>query len=253
MRQSEARVHDLVVLILVVARLVDLVFVIESGGGVVHERGRREDRFLPGDGGIDRRSEDKRFEDGARGPVRDGMIQLALAVVTSADEGEDLAGLGIQRHQSHLRFWAGPHNGLGLGVLAFADFDHAAPLAIDKFVDLFQSGGDGFRGCLLQVRIKRGIDAQTVFVELFFGVAAEQGVLDQVDEVGRVTGFDVGSSQFESYSLGLVGLGLADGAGLHHGMKHEVAPGEGGFLVAVRRQIVGPLDHPRQQGRLGQR
>ena len=53
--------------------------------------------------GLKGRRIDKWLEDGARGPLRDRMIQLRIAVVAPAHQRQHLAGVRIQRHQRHLR------------------------------------------------------------------------------------------------------------------------------------------------------
>jgi hypothetical protein len=106
---------------------------------------------------------------------------------------------------------------------------------------------------LLQIGIKRGVDAVRLVVQLMFAELVDQRVAHHVDEIGRVAGFHVRRRQLEGRGLGLFRLFLGDGVGLHHRIEHQVAPLQGALGMPVGRQPARPLDDSRQQRRLGQR
>ena len=88
---------------------------------------------------------DEGFEDGAGGALGDGVVELRGAVVTAADEGEDLAGVGVEGDEG------------GLGVV-----DGAAVFAVElanELIDVDHAFLDGGGGGALQLGVKRGVDA----------------------------------------------------------------------------------------------
>ena len=52
--------------------------------------------------------------------------------------------------------------------------------------------------------------------------------------------------------LGALGLVLGDGAGLDHRIEHQVAPLDGAVGMAEGIEVIGPLNHARQQRAFGQ-
>ena len=107
--QGVARRYLAVILAFKVVRRVLVLRAHVVGGLLVAEHGqRREQLGLAGqhgafDGGVEGRGIDKRLEDGAGGPLGHRMVQLRVAVAAPAHQRQHLAGVGIERHQRHLR------------------------------------------------------------------------------------------------------------------------------------------------------
>jgi hypothetical protein len=149
-------------------------------------------------GGLKGGSVDKGLEDGAGGPMRDGVVDLAVAVAAAADQSEDLPGVGIQRDQRDLGIDVGLAGLLVLGV---------------DLVDLRVDGGnglfDGFGSELLQVGIERSVDAQAFLIEVAFAELLVQLLVDEVDEVGRFAGVDAGrGGEMKGRGLGVFACSL---------------------------------------------
>ena len=123
---------------------------------------------------------------------------------------------------------------------------------VHLLVDHVNGRIDGGRGDALQVGIERGVDAQAFEVGVALADPLQQLVVDQVDEVGRLAGIDAGRGKMQRLGLGALGLVLGDGAGLDHGVEHQVAALDGALRMAEGREVVGTLDHAGQQGALGQ-
>ena len=82
--------------------------------------------------------------------------------------------------------------------------------------------------------------------------ALDDLIVDEVDEVGRFAGVDVGSGEAEGLGLGAGGFGCGDGAGLDHGVEDDVAALHGALWVAVGVEAAGALDHAGEQGAVGE-
>ncbi len=95
---------------------------------------------------------DEGLEDGAGGPLGDGVVELGDAVVAAADESEDLAGVGIEGDERDLRIG----DGVGASLLV--------QLA-DQFVDVLHADLDGFGGGALEFGVERGVDAEALVGE----------------------------------------------------------------------------------------
>ena len=140
----------------------------EIGLGVVQHGDRREDAAgsigvgerRSGEGGIEGGGVDEGLEDGAGGTVRDSVIELADAVVTAADQGQDLAGVGIEGDEGDLRI-----DGFGrrFAVLC-GDTGQTSEVRGHQLVDVLHAVSDGVLGYLLEVRIEGGIDAEALLI-----------------------------------------------------------------------------------------
>ncbi len=75
--------------------------------------------------------------------------------------------------------------------------------------------------------------------------------MDEVDEVGRFAGVDVGRGEANGLGLGAGGFGGGEGAGFDHGVEDEVAALDGALGVTVGVEAAGALDDAGDQGALG--
>ena len=98
---------------------------------------------------------DERLEDGAGGPLRDGVIHLRRAVAAPAHQRQHLAGVRIERDQRHLRI------DVGLAQLLVARMQ-----LVHLLVHHVNGGVDRVGGQALQIGIERGVDAQPFAVEV---------------------------------------------------------------------------------------
>ena len=199
-------------------------------------------------GGLERGRVDEGLEDGAGGPMRHGVVHLRDAIAASADQRQHLAGVRIESHQRHLRI------GDGSGAEAAALF-HPVATRVELFhllVHDVDGGIDGRGGKALQVGIEGGVDAQALEVGVALADLLQKLLVDQVDEVGSFAGVDAGGGEMQRLGLGALRLLLGDGAGFHHRVQHQVAALNGAVRMAVRREVVGPLDHAGQQRAFGE-
>ena len=169
------------------------------------------------------------------------MVELRDAVVAAADQGEDLAGVGVEGDESDLRISDGTRL-LALGGLV---------LPANNLVDIAHADLYGLGGGALQVGVERGVDAQALVGEVLVADALDELVVDEVDEVGGFAGVDVGRSETEGLGLGAGGFAGSDGAGFDHGVEHEVAALHGALGMAVGVQAVGAVDDAGEEGALG--
>ena len=106
------------------------------------------------------------------------------------------------------------------GRRRFSGFDCGADEAfvtgVDERVDLFHAVGDGVLGNLLELRVERGVDAQSLLVVIRIAEALGELIADEVNEVGRLTGIESAGIEIEGRGLGLFGLSFGDGAGFYH-------------------------------------
>ncbi len=253
MRQRISCRDKAVVLVLVIAWLVNLVAVAVRPRRVVDQGGRREHVGLVfAERGIHRRRIDKRLEHRPGRTPGHRVIELAHAVVATADNGQHFTRVRIHRHQRHLRHGTRLDPGLGLRVLAGADFDFPGAQLQDLLVDSLQTDLHCLRRRSLQIRIERGVDAETVVGQIVFVVAAEDGIANQVDEIGRIARLDVRRRQFQRYRLGAIGVVALDRAGVHHRFQHQISAVERALRMAIGRKIAGRLHQAGKQGRLRQ-
>ena len=109
--ESIGRRDVAVIFILVIVRVVVLVVPKGEGGLLVVEHGDRRKESVgavvvkldAGDCRVEGRGVDEGLEDGPGGPIGDGVVELALAVVASADQRQHLAGVRVERDQRDLR------------------------------------------------------------------------------------------------------------------------------------------------------
>ena len=115
-----------------------------------------------------------------------------------------------------------------------------------------EARGHGLARHHLHLRIERGPDRQTAFVELLFAVALEHVAADLFGEI--LAGEDVRgiapAGHGQRILAGLVGIGLFDPAVLQQPVDHVVAPLDGAVAVAHRMQRRGRLGQRGQIGRL---
>ncbi len=165
------------------------------------------------------------------------MVELGDAVVATADESEDLAGMGIE----------GDERDLGIGDVSVTLFVHFA----DEVVDTLHAGIDCFGRGTLEFWIERGVDAEAGVGGVGVADALDDLVVDEIDEVGSFAGFDVGLGEVEWLGLGAGGFGLGDGTGFDHGGENGVAALHCALGVAVGVEAVGGLDGSCEEGTLG--
>ncbi len=186
---------------------------------------------------------DERFENRAGGPLRQSVIQLAKAVIASADESENCSGMRIEYDHRHLRLRAGEN----FGLYFLADLLALGAHLFDLLIDQLHSHLDGLRRRLLQVGIERSVDAIGLVVEIMFGELLQQRVAHHVDEIGRVAGFHVRRGELQRCGLGLLRLLARDGVGIDHGIEHQIAALESTLRMAIRRQAARSLNNAREQ------
>ncbi len=180
---------------------------------------------------------DEGLEDGPGGAIRDGVIELRDSVVAASDEGEDLAGVRVERDEGDLRV----RDVCFIALVLFAD----------HLVDVLHADIDGLRRGALQVGVERGVDAETLVGEVLIADALGELIVDKIDEVGSFAGVDVGGCEAERLGFGSGGFSCGDGTGLDHGVEDDVAAGEGAFGMTIGIEAAGALDHASEEGCLG--
>src|SRR5947209_4534141 len=177
------------------------------------------------------------------------MVELAVSVVASADQGEHIPGMRIESHQRHLGRRPGENPGLGLGVLAFADFHLTGAKFCDLLIHLADAHRNRFSSSFLQRGIKGGVDAVSGAVQIVFSIFREQLLADEIDKIGSIAGFHVLGGQLQRSSFSGICLGAAQNLVFNHGFQHQVAAFHGALRMAVRRKIAGSLNDSSEQGR----
>ncbi len=210
--------------------------------GVVVDAGERGEDASIVEGGVVERGVvgggvDERFEDGAGGSLGGGVVELGCAVVGAADEGEDLAGLRVEGNEREL----GIGDGAGFFAVRFAD--HLVDVALAGFYGLGREA--------LELRIQRGVDAEGL-VGKVVAEALDELIVDEVNEVGRFAGVDVGLGEAEGFGFGAGRFGFGDAAGLDHGVEDEVAALHGAVGMTVRIAVAGVLEEGSEEGILGE-
>ena len=219
------------VLLFVVARLVDLISIGEAGRRIGHRGGRGNHRGGTVKRRIHRRSINKWLENGTSRPLRNGVIQLAPAVVSSPDQSQDRTGVRVERNQRHLRLRARRH-------LRFQFLAHLYTLGAhlgDLLIYQLDAHFDGLRCRLLQVGIERGVNPVGLLIQIMFVEPVDQSVAHHIDEIRRVAGLHVRRRQLQRRSLGLLRLLASDGVVFHHRIQHQVAPLQGALGMPVGR------------------
>ena len=149
----------------------------KHGGLVVDRSCRSDERLSAVHGVVEGGCIDEGFEHRTGLAVRQGMVQLALAVVSTANERFDFARAGIQRDQGNLR----RRNDLGLLGVGFAGL---FILLGQQRIDVFHPGIDGGGGSALNLWVERGVNAIVGVEEVLFGIFFEQMVFDHVNKIG---------------------------------------------------------------------
>ena len=176
------------------------------------------------------------------------MVQLAGTVVAPAYQGQYLAGVGIEGHQSNLGLGARKIFGF---VFTLGDFYLASAKLFDLGIDLTNTDVHRIGGHSLQAGVERGVDAIAIAIELIFVVFAQQLLADEVYKVGSITGFHILGRQLKRRSFGDIRLGASDGAGLHHGFQDQIAPLQSSIRMFVGIEHAGALNQSRQKGGFG--
>ena len=173
--------------------------------------------------------------------MRNRVVHLRAAVVAPSHQSQHLAGARIERDQRHLRV------GVRLAQLFVVRVNRVYLRVhhVDRRVH-------GFCGQALQFRIERGVDAQPFAVEIAIAQPLRQLIVHQVDKVGRFAFIHAARDQVQRLSLRGFGLILADGAGFHHRIQHQVAPLNSPLRMVEGIEAAGTLDEPGEQGALGQ-
>ena len=124
----------------------------------------------------------------------------------------------------------------------------AAPAA--RFVIFDETGDHGLARHHLHLRVKRGPNRQSAFVQLLFAVALENVAPDFLGEI--LAGEDMravaAAGDVERFLARLVGVGLLDPAVFQQAIDHVVAPLDRAVAVANRVQHRGCLGQRRQIG-----
>ena len=82
---------------------------------------------------------------------------------------------------------------LDLGfVFAFSNLYALSAALRDLVIDQLDPGFNGLCGGALKVRVQRGVNAVSLLVYFALRYLADDGVADEIDEIGSVAGFDVG-------------------------------------------------------------
>ena len=76
--------------------------------------------------------------------------------------------------------------------------------------------------------------------------------MHQIDEVRRFAGIHAGGGEMQRLGLGALGLFLGDGAGLDHGIEHQVAALDGAVGMAIGIEVAGALNDAGEESALGQ-
>ena len=161
------------------------------------------------------------------------MVELAGAIIAPSHQRQHRAGVRIHGYQRHLRHGAGRDFRLAPGVPAFADYLRMRAQLLYLRVHFLHSHFQSFRRGALQSRIERGVDAISAIVDLLLVVLGEQRVFHQINKVWRFAGFFIGRRQLERDRFGALHLLGNNGAGLLHGVQHQVAPLQRAIWVFV--------------------
>ena len=156
------------------------------------------------------------------------MIQLALAVITPANQCPNFSGQRIHRHQRNL------HVRRRLSRLGF--FPRRVFLG-QQLVHLFSA--DLYRGGrgALQLRIERGVNAEALRFQILLRKMFEQMILDHVHKIRRGAAARPAVQKLQFLFLGVVGLLLRDVAVLDHLRQHPVSRFFRALRMPLRRSV----------------
>ena len=151
------------------------------------------------------------------------MVQLAFAVIPPSHQRLDLTGMRIQNDHGHLR--------LRRGLPFFAP----SRIAFSQLsINIFYANIHGLRGCVLQLRIQRCVDAKTLGKQLRFGKAIQQVFLHHVHKERRGASFEAGANDQQRNFFGIAGLLGSNRLIFRHGQQGAVAGLDGAFRFVLR-------------------
>ncbi len=105
---------------------------------------------------------------------------------------------------------------------------------------------DRFCGCRLKLRIKRGIDAQTLLVIFRIAQLLNDLIANKIYEIWRLIGIDALCRQFQRTGFRYFCLFLGNGAGLHHRVQHNIAARHCPGRMSIWIQAAGTLNQARE-------
>ena len=176
------------------------------------------------------------------------MIQLAPSVIASTDQSQNRTGMGIQRDERDLCL----RSRRDFGFKLLSNLHLLGAQLLDLLVHKLDPGFNCLRRCLLQVRIKRRVNAVRLIVQIAFVELVDQCVAHHVDKIGGVARFHVGRRQLQRHSLGFLRNLSGDGVSVHHRIQYKIPALQGALGMPVRREIAWPLNQSCQQRRLRQ-
>src|ERR1700683_252780 len=210
---------------------------IEGSGDIFDGGDRRDDRLHALRRILEGSSVDEGLKHRARLAGRQGGIELAFAIIASADESAYFSRAWIQGYQSdlHLRY----------GLTFFLPRGIALG---EKLVDSQHSGLDGGARGSLKLGVQCGVDAIALGLKICFRKLIEKMVFHHVDEVRSGTAFDASANEVKFFFLGSVGVRLCDIAILDHLAEDAVARFDGAIHVAFSRRVaIGRADASGQE------
>ena len=197
--------------------------------GLVVDRGcRRDNRLHVIDGVVERRCIDKWLEDRARLAMSEGVIQLALSVIPSADDGFDFSAPRIECYEGHLR--------LGNRLIAPLLRQLLLPLVVSfgqQCIDVLHARFDRRHRRALQRRVQRRVYAEVFAQQLVFRVLVQQVVFHHVDEIRRLSSRRRGMHNVHRLFLRLFHVLCGDVFVLEHLRQHAIAGLPAALGVAV--------------------
>ena len=122
----------------------------------------------------------------------------------------------------------------------------------NELVDVLHPDLDGFGGGTLEFGVERGVDAEVLVGDVLVADASYKLVVNEVDEVGRLAGVDVGWSEAEGFGFGALRFGGGDGAGFDHGVEDDVTTRQSALGMAVGVEASGRLDGACEECALGE-
>src|SRR5690348_4559328 len=205
----------------VVIRRVVLAFEFERGG-LIHDGAHRSDCGLDTLQNIVKGcGVDEGLENGAGLTPGGDVVELAFPIVAAADRRKDVSGMRID----------GKHGDLGLSRMAFL-----FPLRIlagEQLIHVADSQRHRLNGGALELRIKRGVHAETLGEQLRFGEAVEEMIFDHIHEIRRVIIILAAGNQAERSEFGFLNLLRLDEAVFLHLVQDAIAGFGGAFGATI--------------------
>ena len=172
------------------------------------------------------------------------MVQLARAIIPSADQSLNFAGVRVHGDERNLCLRSGSNGGF---KLVLPDLLLMRAHLCDLIVHQLGAGFDRLCGRPLQSGIERRVDAVLLVVDLVLVQFADDGIANHIHEVRCIAGLNVRRGQFQRRRLGFIGLLARDDVSVNHGLDHCIAPFEGALGMTIGRKIAGRLDQSGQQ------